>query len=76
MLRIYFDRHRQEILKKLQVRNSIEACRVAGEFGFVTKQSNRVAELLGDGYKLGMVRTKNKGNVVPNAVFVWQFGCH
>ena len=27
------NRHRQEILKKLQVRNSIEACRVAGELG-------------------------------------------
>lgn len=35
MLRIYFDRHRQEILKKLQVRNSIEACRVAGELGIL-----------------------------------------
>lgn len=29
------NRHRQEILKKLQVRNSIEACRVAGELGLL-----------------------------------------
>ena len=29
------NRHRQEILKKLQVRNSIEACRVAGELGIL-----------------------------------------